>query len=49
MANAVALRQGSSGAATAWRIAGFTVGAIFVGFVLANIPDIVRYIRISNM
>ena len=31
------------------QIAGITLGALFLGFVLINIPDILRFIRISNM
>jgi uncharacterized membrane protein len=34
---------------SACSIAGITLGALVLGFVLANVPDIIRYIRISSM
>ena len=40
-------RQGS-GMSTC-RIAGLTLGALFVGIVLSQVPDIIRYVRIARM
>jgi hypothetical protein len=34
---------------TTCRIAGFAIGGIVLGIVLSQIPDIIRYIRISSM
>ena len=30
-------------------IAGIALGALVLGFVLLNVPDIIRYFRISSM
>ena len=49
MTNGIEPWRGSASAMTGCRIAGFAIGAIFVGLVLASLPDIIRYIRISNM
>jgi hypothetical protein len=34
---------------SACSIAGITLGALVLGFILINVPDIIRYIRISSM
>ena len=34
---------------SACSIAGIALGALVLGFVLINVPDIIRYIRISSM
>jgi hypothetical protein len=39
----------SSAAATAWKIVGGTVLALAVVTVIATLPDIKRYIKISTM
>lgn len=39
----------SPAAITGCRIAGMAVGALVVGIVLSQIPDLIRYFRISNM
>lgn len=49
MPNAIERWQESMPAMTGCRIAGIALGALFVGIVLMNVPDIIRYIRISNM
>ena len=36
-------------AITGCRVAAFAVGALLIGIVLSQIPDIIRYARISNM
>ena len=42
-------RDESSAAATAWKIVGGTVLALVVVTVVATLPDIKRYIKISTM
>jgi len=42
-------RDESSVAATAWKIVGGTVLALVVVTVVATLPDIKRYIKISTM
>jgi hypothetical protein len=48
MANAPESRQ-QGRTMSACSIAGITLGALVLGFVLINVPDIIRYIRISSM
>jgi len=49
MAKAIEPWQGQRPAISGRQIAGITLGALFPGFVLINIPDILRFIWISNM
>jgi nitric oxide reductase large subunit len=49
MAKALEPRREQRPAMSACSIAGITLGALVLGFVLINVPDILRYIRISNM
>jgi hypothetical protein len=49
MAKAIEPRRGQRTGMSGCQIAGVTLGALFLGFVLINIPDTLRFIRISNM
>ena len=49
MAKALIPRNGYGRAMTGCRIAGLTLSAPLHGIVLSQAPDIIRYIRISNM
>lgn len=49
MANALERWRESTATMNGCRIAGIAVGAVVLGFVLINVPDILRYIRISMM
>ena len=42
-------RGSSSAPMTGCRVAGWTLGALVLGLVLMNIPDLLRYIKIRNM
>jgi len=50
MSHPVEPRRSSSAAPmTGCRVAGWTIGALVLGLVLMNIPDLLRYIKIRNM
>jgi hypothetical protein len=49
MAKAIEPWRGKGPAISGGKIAGITLGALVLGFVLINIPDVIRFIRISNM
>ncbi|HZT87770.1 MAG TPA: hypothetical protein VFA12_07360 [Stellaceae bacterium] len=49
MANEVEPVRRASRGMTPCLIAGFAIGAIFLGIVLSQVPDLIRYTRISNM
>jgi tetrahydromethanopterin S-methyltransferase subunit F len=42
-------RNRQDAAMTACRIAGITVGAVLFAIVLSQVPDIIRYIRMTRM
>lgn len=48
MEYAVTPKQNGQGM-SAGAIAGIALGAFVLGFVLLNVPDIIRYIRMSSM
>ncbi|HTV90254.1 MAG TPA: hypothetical protein VME41_14665 [Stellaceae bacterium] len=41
--------DGQGAGMTSCRVVGIALGALVLGIVLSQIPDIIRYIRISNM
>ena len=49
MANAIEPWRNQPRAMTGCRIAGITLGALFLGIVLSQVPDLIRYFRMSSM
>ncbi|HEX5454240.1 MAG TPA: hypothetical protein VFX06_10645 [Stellaceae bacterium] len=41
--------QQPGGGLTGGQIAGILVGAVFLAIVLSQVPDLIRYVRISSM
>jgi hypothetical protein len=49
MANAVEPWRDRKSQVTGCRLAGITVGVLVLGIVLSQIPDLIRFFRMSNM